>query len=78
MAATRDAGTGGRRGPRASEDRETRGGADRARDMVMVDPWGALLAGLLEPPEEEGEKAKEPTGAGPAPGKGRRREEEAR
>jgi hypothetical protein len=37
--------------------------------MVMVDPWGALLAGLLEPPDEEGERAKEPTGAGPALGK---------
>jgi hypothetical protein len=40
--------------------------------MVMVDPWGALLAGLLELAEGE---AEEPTGAGagagagPAPGK---------
>ncbi len=35
----------------------------------MVDPWGALLEGLMEPPEEEGE-TKEPTVAGPTPGKG--------
>ncbi len=52
---------GGRGAPEAPE---TPGGVDRARDMVMVDPWGALLAGLLEVPEgEEG-----PAGAGPAKG----------
>ena len=82
VAATRDAGTGGRHGsaargrrgrrpgPEAPEVREGPGGADRARDMVMVDPWGALLAGLLEAPEEKGEEAKEPAGAGPVQGKG--------
>ena len=42
------------------------GGADRAREMVMVDPWGALLAGLLEP-AEDGEG---PTEVSPTPGKG--------
>ncbi len=83
VAATRDAGTGGRHGsaargrrgrrpgPEAPEVREAPGGAgaDRARDMVMVDPGGALLAGLLEAPFK-GEEAMEPAGAGPAPGKG--------
>ena len=53
----------GRRGrPDGREAPETPEGADRARDMVMVDPWGALLAGLLEVPEGE----EEPAGAGPA------------
>ena len=77
--ATRKAGEGdGRRGsaggtgrgrPRseASETREAPSGAGRARDMVMVDPWGTLLGRLLEPPEEDRE---EPTEAGPTPGKG--------
>jgi hypothetical protein len=55
----------GRRGGRgAPEAPETPESADRARDMVMVDPWGALLAGLLEVPEGE----EEPAGAGPAKG----------
>ncbi len=85
VAATRDAGTGGRHGsaargrrgrrpgPEAPEVREAPAapeGPGRARDLVMVDPWGALLAGLMETPEEEGEEAKEPTGPRPAPGEG--------
>ena len=36
----------------------------------MVDPWGALLEGLLEPPEEKAEEGEQPTGAGSAPAKG--------
>ena len=35
----------------------------------MVDPWGALLAGLLEAPGEEAGKGEQPARAGPAPGK---------
>jgi hypothetical protein len=80
VATTRDGGTGGRRRgaargrrgrpePEASEVREAPAapeGPGRAGDMVMVDPWGALLAGLLETAEGE---AEEPTGAGPAPGR---------
>jgi hypothetical protein len=42
-------------------------GANRAREMVTVDPWGALLAGLLEPAEDGVE---EPTEARPMPGRG--------
>ena len=57
----------GRPGPEAPETREAPSGAGRARDMVMVDPWGTLLGRLLEPPEEDRE---EPTEAGPTPGKG--------
>jgi hypothetical protein len=37
--------------------------------MVMVDPWGALLAGLLEVPGGE----EEPAGAGPAKGAAKKR-----
>jgi hypothetical protein len=67
---------GGQRARRGRPGRETLdapgapevpAGADRARDMVMVDPWGALLEGLMEPPEEDGE---EPTGVRSTPGKG--------
>ena len=40
-------------------------GVARARDMVMVDPWGALLERLMEAPEED-------AGAGgKVPGRGR-------
>ena len=62
------AGGTGRGRPRseAPETREAPSGAGRARDMVMVDPWGTLLGRLLEPPEEDRE---EPTEAGP-PGRG--------
>ena len=56
----------GRPGSEAPGTREAPSGADRARDMVMVDPWGTLLGRLLEPPEEDRE---EPTEAGP-PGRG--------
>jgi len=56
----------GRPGPKAPETREAMSGAGRARDMVIVDPWGTLLGRLLEPPEEDRE---EPTEAGP-PGRG--------
>ncbi len=65
---------GGGRARRGRPERETLeapdapgvpAGVARARDMVMVDPWGALLAGLLEAPEED-------AGAGEKmPGRGR-------
>jgi hypothetical protein len=51
----------GREGHGKHPTREAPAGADRARGMVMVDPWGALLAGLLEMPEEDagaGEKVR--------------------
>jgi len=77
--ATRKAGEGGEHrgsagrasrgcpGRGSPETREAPRGAGRARDMVMVDPWGTLLGRLLEePPEEDRE---EPTEAGP-PGRG--------
>ena len=55
----------GRGTPEAPDAPEVPAGIARARDMVMVDPWGALLAGLLEMPEED-------AGAGEkVPGRGR-------
>jgi hypothetical protein len=56
------------------------------RPLVDVDPWGALLEALLEPPEgadEDGAAGAEPPegrsgGADPAPASGRRGRREPR
>ena len=58
MAAKRQGRRGGERERGAGRGRRECPGSDapkdpgRGRDMVMVDPWGALLEQLLEVPEE--------------------------
>ncbi len=53
---------GGGRARRGRPERETLeapdapgvpAGVARARDMVMIDPWGAMLERLMETPEED-------------------------
>ena len=56
------AGRGRRERPRPRPEAPGDAGRARARDMTLVDPWGALLERLLEPPEEDAgadEKARE-------------------
>ena len=49
------AGRGRRERPRSRPRPEAPGdaGRARARDMTLVDPWGALLERLLEAPKED-------------------------